>query len=384
MLEAGSGERIYLDHNATTPLREEVVEAMIRVLRDGYGNPSSTHTEGAGAKRAVDQAREQVASCVGAQSRDVVFTAGASEANNTVLMNFRGPGQIITSAVEHPSVVAPLAFLEANGVPVVRLAVDADGLLDLAELEDALTRDSQLVSLIWANNETGVIQPMEQIASLVHARGIPLHVDATQAIGKAPVDLGTVPAEFLSSSAHKLNGPKGVGCLIRSGGYACESLIRGGPQERGFRGGTENVASIVGYGVACELAAKEQFERVPLYRSLRDRLWRGIEANIPDIRRNGRADAVLVNTLNVEFCETQGEILLQSLDLEGVAASAGAACHSGSITPSHVLTAMGRSPDEARGCLRLSVGHGVDDRQIDRVIALLTRLVAKIRAAGPL
>jgi cysteine desulfurase len=372
--------RVYLDHNATTPLREEVVDAMERVLRDVYGNPSSTHTEGLRARAMVERAREQVAALVHARPGEVVFTAGATEANNTVLADLAGP--LVTTRIEHPSVLEPAEALESRGVPVVQCGVDAEGRVELAALEAALDRATPpgLVSVIWANNETGVIQPMREIAELARARGVPLHVDATQALGKHPVDLEAVPADYLAASAHKMNGPKGVGCLVLR--RPLEPLLRGGPQERRRRGGTENVAAVVGYGVACELAARELAERGERYRSLRDRLWEGVRAKVPRVRRNGSSQHVLPNTLNVEFQDTAGEVLLQTLDLEGIAVSMGAACHSGSITPSHVLTAMGQSPEQARGALRFSVGHGVDEIQIDRVLAVLPDLVARVRAAG--
>ncbi len=376
-------ERIYLDHNATTPLHPSVVEAMIPVLRDGHGNPSSTHEEGALARRWVDRARGQVAECLSASPGEVVFTGGATEANNTVLLGLDAvPGKIVTTEVEHPSVVAPLAWLEQNGAEVCRLKVGADGLIDLAELDAALVTPTKLVSIIWANNETGVIQPMEEIAQRVKAAGVLLHVDATQAVGKAPVDLSLVRADFLACSAHKFNGPKGVGCLVVREGAACESLLLGGPQEGRFRGGTENVASIVGIGVAAERAREDLEARIEQYGGLRDRLWATLRDRIPGVRRNGDAESVLCNTLNVEFTGVAGDVLLQSLDLEGVAVSVGAACHSGSINPSHVLTAMGRTPEQALASLRLSVGLGVDRGQVDRAAEILEIQVAKVRSAG--
>ena len=379
--------RIYLDHNATTPLRPEVVSEMLRVLEGEYGNPSSTHEEGAAARATVERAREQVARCLNVDASSVSFTGGATEANSTVLRGLVAsrtePGHFVTSETEHPSVIAPLADLEALGHRVTRLKVDADGLLDPAQVAAALRDDTLLVSLIWANNETGVVQPMAEIAELVRARGIKLHVDATQAIGKTPVDLGQIPVDFLSASAHKLNGPKGVGCLVAADPMLLPPLLNGGGQEQGRRAGTENVASIAGFGVACELAQRELELRMEHYGALRDRLWEGISAKVPHVTRNGLPEHTLCNTLNVEFEGSAGEVLLQALDLDGVAVSAGAACHSGSVTPSHVLSAMGRSPEQARGCLRLSVGHGVDNDQIDRVIEVLTTLVPRVRQAGP-
>jgi cysteine desulfurase len=265
---------------------------------------------------------------------------------------------------------------------VTRVGVDEDGRVDPDEVGDVLTPDTALVSVIWANNETGSLQPIDEIAAIARERGVLVHSDATQAIGKVPVDLRRVSLNLLSLSAHKFNGPKGVGALIVRGGLRFEPILCGGPQEGRRRGGTENVAGIVGLGLASELAERELSSRMRQYALLRDRLWEGIQAKVPDVRRNGSALHVLPNTLNVEFEGTAGELLLQALDLEGVAVSSGAACASGSIEPSHVLIAMGRSAAAARGSLRLSVGHGVDANQIDRVLALLPDLVERARMAG--
>jgi cysteine desulfurase len=378
--------RIYLDHNATTPLRDEVVEAMARVLRECPGNPSSTHAEGAAARSALEGARERVAAMLGAAPSAVYFTAGATESNNTLLLGMPylagGRGHLVTTRTEHPSVLEPAARLEAKGWRITRVAVDEEGRLEPEEIRAAIEPDTQLVSVIWGNNETGVLQPMERIAEIVKERGVLLHVDATQVLGKHPADLRQVPADFLSASAHKMNGPKGTGCLVVRGDRAFEPLLRGGGQERGRRGGTENVAGIVGFGVACELARTELSARAQRYGTLRDRLWDGIRAKVARVRRNGSAEHVLPNTLNVEFEAVAGEALQQALDLEGVAVSGGAACHSGSIEPSQVLLAMGRSPEQARGSLRFSVGLGVDEAQIDRVLALLPDLVERARSAG--
>jgi len=377
-------ERIYLDHNATTPLLPEVVEEMARVLRDVHGNPSSTHAEGAAARRIVDRARDEVAALLGVAAREVNFTAGATEANNTALLGVDPePGEgraLVATAVEHPSVEAPLGWWESRGGRVTRLPVDERGRVDLSALEAALEAGPSLVSIIWANNETGVVQPMEAIAQRVKARGVPLHVDATQAVGKMQVDLSTIPVDLLSLSAHKFNGPKGVGCLVVRGEIACTPRMLGGPQERRFRGGTENLAGIAGLGRAAAAAQRELEARMRRYGGLRERLWRGLAEAVPDLRRNGDPESSLCNTLSVEFRGVAGDVLVQSLDLEGVAVSAGAACHSGSIHPSHVLTAMGRSAEEALGCLRLSVGHGVDDAQIDRAVAIVAEQVARVRA----
>ncbi|MDP6978343.1 MAG: cysteine desulfurase family protein [Myxococcota bacterium] len=380
-------DRVYLDHNATTPLLPEVAERMSRVLHEVYGNPSSTHAEGAVARRLVDTAREQIAALLSVNPREIYFTAGATEANNTALIGTveeaRAGSQtaqhVVATAVEHPSIEAPLVWLDAQGHRVTRLPVDEAGLIDLATLDAVLAEGPRLVTIIWANNETGVIQPMAEIADRVKACGALLHVDATQAVGKADVDLSRVPADLLSLSAHKFNGPKGVGCLVVKTGVECAPRSLGGPQERRFRGGTENVAGIAGLGLAAQLASADLEDRMQKYAALRDHLWEALTANVPKLRRNGDVTAMLCNTLSVEFCGVAGDVLVQSLDLEGVAASAGAACHSGSIHPSHVLTAMGRSAEEALGCLRLSVGFGVDEAQIDRAAAIIAEQVAKLR-----
>jgi cysteine desulfurase len=254
--------------------------------------------------------------------------------------------------------------------------------VEAAALEQALRPDTRLVSLIWANNETGVLQPVEELAERLRARGIPLHVDATQRVGKLPLDLRRVPVDLLALSAHKLGGPKGSGALCVRRGLSLEPWLRGGAQERGRRGGTENVAGAVGLGVACALAARELPERAAEQARLRDRLWEGICAKVPRVQRNGDERACLPNTLNAAFEGASAELLLQALDLEGVAVSAGAACASGSLEPSPVLLAMGLSRARARASLRFSVGHGNDGGQIDRVLALLPDLVARARAAG--
>jgi cysteine desulfurase len=373
--------RIYLDHNATTPVRPEVAEAMSVVLRAEFGNPSSVYEEGAAARARVEAARAQVAALLGAQPNDVRLTGGATEANNTLLFGLLAPGDhVVTSAVEHPSISEPLTLLEGRGVSVSRVAPDSDGCVEAEAVAQAIGPDTKLVSIIWANNETGSLQPVEEISAACRERGVLFHSDATQAVGKTEIDLAQVPVDFLSSSAHKLGGPKGAGALIARDNVALPAFLHGGGQERGLRGGTENVAGIIGYGLACELAMAERAEREESCGKLRDRLWAGIESSVQGVRWNGTRDRVLTNTLNVEFKGVAGEVLVQALDLEGVAASAGAACHSGSIEPSKVLTAMGRTPEQARGSLRLSVGWGVDEAQIDRVIGLLAELVPRVRS----
>jgi cysteine desulfurase len=274
----------------------------------------------------------------------------------------------------------PLAALEREGHRVTRVPVDGDGLLDPDAVATAIASDTALVSILWANNETGVVQPIDAIAARVCARGVPLHVDATQAVGKIPVRLDRVPADLLSASAHKLNGPKGTGFLVVRGERALAPWLRGGGQERGRRAGTHAVPGIAGCGVACELAGRDLAACGERMSALRDRLWAGIEAKVPRVRRNGAPASSLPNTLCVEFTGAAGDVLLEALDGEGVAVSAGAACASGSVRPSRTLLAMGRSPAEARASLRFSLGLGNDEAQVDRVVALLPDLVARVRA----
>lgn len=378
--------RIYLDHNATTPLHPEVGEAMARASRDVWGNPSSPHAEGHAARSRIESAREAVAGLLGVAPRRIVFNSGATEGNCSVFHGLgRQPGggrRVLVSAVEHPSVSAPAQALEARGYRVETLPVDADGLVDPGLLESRLGAEVALVSVQWANHETGVLQPIGALAAPLRERGIPFHVDATQRAGRLPIDLAPLGLAALTLSAHKFNGPKGVGCLVLGEGALDVSLCSGGGQERGRRAGTENLLGIIGLGRAAEIAVDGLAERASVDAALRDRLWRGIEDAIPGVRRNGAPQQVLPNTLNVEFADTPGEVLLQALDLEGVAASLGAACSSGSIEPSPVLLAMGRGVEAARASLRFSLGLGVDAAQIDRVLALLPGLVARARACG--
>lgn len=372
--------RIYLDHNATTPVREEVVDAMADILRSGFGNPSSVYQEGAAARARLEQARAQVASLLGAETSEIRFTSGATEANNTLLLGLLEPGDhVVTTSVEHPSVLAPLEILESRGVAVTRVPPDADGCVAADAVLDAIGPATKLVSVIWANNETGALQPVEAIAEGARARGVLVHSDATQGVGKLVIDLARVPLDYLSTSAHKLGGPKGAGALFVRDGRAAPAYLLGGGQEKGMRGGTENVAGLVGFGVACALAEAEIDDRLARYASLRDRLWQGLQEALDGLRWNGDPKRALVNTLNVEFEGVAGEVLVQALDLEGVAVSAGAACHSGSIDPSKVLTAMGRTPEQARASLRLSVGHGLDEAAIDEAVLLFARLVPRVR-----
>jgi cysteine desulfurase len=376
--------KIYLDHNATTPLRPEAVEAMLRALGDGFGNPSSVHWAGAEARRLLAQGRAEVAEAIGVEPESVVFTSSATESNNTALRAAAlregpGPGEIVTCATEHPSV---LEALEALPVRAVILPVEPDGRLEPRRLADAIGPRTRLVSVMWANNETGVVQPIEALSQVAAERGVPFHTDAVQALGKCLLRLGELPVDFASFAAHKLGGPKGIGALYVRPGRDFAPLLRGGGQERRRRPGTENVPGIAGFGAACSAARRERAERMPRLAALRERLWSGIEAEIPGARRNGEARLTLEHTLNVSFPGASGEALVTALDLEGVAVATGAACHAGSTEPSHVLVAMGLPDEIGTSAVRFSLGSATQAAEIERVLELLPGLVARVRAAA--
>jgi cysteine desulfurase len=369
---------IYCDHNATTPVRPEVFEAMLPFLREDYGNASSVHRLGSHARCAVEEARAHVAALIGARAADIVFTSGGTESNNLAIRG-RPCGAVISTPIEHASVLEPVRLLEADGCPVCALPVDAFGQVTPADVAAQLTGPGQLVSVGWANNEIGTLQPIEAIAAACAARGARLHVDAVQAVGKIPVHVRGI--DLLSLSAHKVGGPKGVGALYVRGGEL-RPLLVGGGQERGRRSGTENVAGIVGMGAACRLAAAEMHAYGEACLALREALWLGVRAAIPDVRRNSPSGAdCLPNTLNVSFGGVRGEVLVAALDLEGVAVSGGSACAAGAGEPSHVLRALGRTADAARDGVRFSLGRNNSVAEVDQVVRITTAAVHRIRAA---
>jgi cysteine desulfurase len=376
--------RIYLDHNATSPLVAEAREAAERALGECFGNPSSVHWAGAEARALVEEARGRVARLLGIDPGTVVFTSSATESNNIVLRgaaraSAREGGAIFTCATEHPSVLETLRDLDVRGVV---LPVERDGRLDPACLERALEREpARLVSVMWANNETGVIQPIAELAAVAAARGVPFHTDAVQALGKVPLALGALPLDFASFSAHKLGGPKGSGALYARPGAPLVPLLRGGGQERGRRAGTENVPGIAGFGGACAFAARDLQARAERLRALVRRLWEGIEAKIAEAHCHSALDTGLPHTLNVSFAGADAEALVTALDLEGIAAATGAACHSGSTEPSHVLLAMGVPPALGATAVRFSLGPHTAADEIDALLDVLPALVARVRGA---
>ncbi len=377
-------EPVYLDHNATTPLRPEALQAMREVLEEVFGNPSSVHWAGSRARSAVEAARAQVARLLGAEPETVVFTSSATEANNTVLRStaLRSPrhgDHIVTCVTEHPSVRELCQDLRREGLRVTELGVDSDGILDPERLAACLDARTLLVTVMWANNETGVVQPIPEIARVAAAHGVPFHTDAVQALGKVELSLREHPIEFASFSAHKLGGPKGVGALYVREGSRFSALLRGGPQERRRRAGTENVPGIVGFGAACEAAGRDLCERSERLGRLRDRLWNGIAAAIPEVRVNGSTTARLPHTLNAAFLGADGETLVEALDLAGIAVASGAACASGSTETSHVLLGMGIPPEVGLGSIRFSLGADTRDAHITRVLEVLPEIVERVR-----
>tara|TARA_B100000686_G_scaffold3299_1_gene3497 strand:+ start:1095 stop:2246 length:1152 start_codon:yes stop_codon:yes gene_type:complete len=370
-------EKIYLDHNATTPLNPEVLEAMLPALRENYGNPSSVHSFGRTPRVQLDEARDKVASLIGADSSEIIFTSGGTEANNLALLGaaFTKRGKIITSKIEHPSIINPCRQLENQGIEVYYLNVDRKGLIDISELESQITASTSLISIQHANSETGVLQDIKLISDIAHKKGILFHTDAVQSVAKIPFDVNNVPVDMLSISAHKFNGPKGAGAIyLRKGTPALFSPVCGGSQEKKRRGGTENVAGIIGLGKASELAADRKIE-VNKLANLRNYFQKQILELIPGTELFGDLEQRLPNTLNLGFDGIEGDTLLIALDMEGVAVSTGSACSSGTGLPSHVLKAMGVAEDKINNSIRFSLGSSTTRLELDSVIKTLVKLV---------
>lgn len=363
-----------LDHNATTPLLPEVVDAMLPYLREHFGNPSSSHNYGEKTQRAVEEARFQVATLLGCNADEVVFTSGGTEANNLAIrgtMEARGSGRIVTSVIEHPATEQPCAWFERRGAPVVRLGVGDEGIVQVDEAGEAIAGDTVLVTVMHANNETGVLQPIESLARLGHAAGALVHTDAAQSVGKVPVNVDELGVDLLSIAGHKLYAPKGVGALYIRRGTDIAPFTLGAGHERGLRPGTENVASNVALGVACVAAQRDLDEVASRMRRLRDDLLKQLVADIPDLRFNGHAEWRLPNTLNVRFPNVSGDAVLAGAP--EVAASTGSACHAGQTTASAVVLAMGVPAEEAIGSVRLTLGRHTSKEDIERAGRALIR-----------
>lgn len=381
-------QRYYFDHNATSPIDPEVLEAMMPTLREVSGNASSIHSFGQDARLLVESARLQVAELLRCEPKEVVFTSGGTESDNlailgTVRAAAGGRKHVVTTAIEHPAVLQTCRQLEREGVSVDCVAVGSSGVVDIAAVRAALSPETVLVSVMHANNELGTIQPVAEIAEAAHAVGSLLHCDAVQSAGKLPIDVDALGVDLLTISGHKLYAPKGAGALYVRKGAEIESIQFGGRHERARRPGTENVPGIVGLGAACELARQRLVQESSRQEALRDRLERAIVGQIPNTWVNAGDSPRTPNTTNIGFAGIEGEPLLISLDLKGFAVSSGAACSSGAVEPSHVLLAIGLSRQQARSCLRLSIGRGTAEEDIDHFLAVLPGVVERLRTLAP-
>ena len=383
--------RVYLDHNATTYLRREVLDEMLPFFIERFGNASSVHFFGQENRGAVDEARQAVADLIGAEREEIVFTAGGTESDNIALRGvvaaLRGAvsrPHVITSAIEHPAVLGTCRALEREGVDVTYLPCTRGGAVDAASLETAFRPETVLVSVMFSNNETGVIQPVDAIARAARRRGVAVHCDAVQGIGKVPVDVQELDVNLLSISAHKLYGPKGIGALYVRRGTKIEPIQTGGHQESGLRPGTENIAGIVGFGAACRIAGERLAGEVERIGALRDRLEAGLLERIPNVRINGSESVRVPNTCNVTVPGIEGEAMALNLSMLGFALSSGSACATGDSGPSYVLESMGIDPVEAQGALRISLGICNTEEEIDAFLDLFPGVVARLRALSPI
>jgi cysteine desulfurase len=381
--------RIYLDHNATTPVDPSVVDAMMEALAGTFGNPSSVHYFGQQAKTRVDDARGAVAALIGAEPSEIVFTSGGTEADNFAIrgaaeaLEAGGRRQLIASGIEHEAVINTVKALARRGWNTTMLPVDETGVVSPDRLREAISAETALVSLMHANNEIGTIQPVSELAAIAHEHGALFHTDAVQSVGKIPVDVRGLGGDLLSMSAHKFYGPKGVGALWIKRGTRLVPLVTGGKHERGRRAGTENSPGIVGMGAAAALARRMLADEGPRLAALRDRLEQQVLASVPGTAVNGAPDRRVPNTTNISFERVEAESLLIALDLEGIAVSTGSACSSGTLEPSHVLRAMGLPTHRTQNSIRFSLGTATTDEHIDRVAAVLPRIVGKLRSLAP-
>jgi cysteine desulfurase len=366
---------IYLDHNATTPILREVVDAMLPYLREHFGNPSSSHVYGARAREAVSRAREQVAALLGCDADEILFTSGGTEANNLAIRGATeavgGKRHVVTTVIEHPATERPCASLETQGYRVTRIGVDVDGRAQVAAAREAIGPDTALVTVMHSNNETGVLQPVVELARLAHAAGATIHTDAAQSLGKVPVQVRQLDVDLLSVAGHKLYAPKGVGALYVKRGTRLVPFVLGASHERGLRPGTENVASIVGLGAACELVGRDLDETSARMKELRDLLWQRLSAAVPGLALNGHRELRLPNTLNVRFPRASGSAVLEGAP--EIAASTGSACHEGHEHASSVILAMGVATQDALGSVRLTLGRSTTADQVTRAAEALAR-----------
>ena len=389
--------RVYLDHNATTPVEPEVLDVMLPYFSGDFGNAASIHTPGQRARAAVETAREQVAALLGARLQEIVFTSGGTESDNHaifgIVRNASGATKhVITTQIEHEAVLNACQALEKEGgtaagnrpaIEVTYLPVDSNGLIDPEALRDALRPQTVLITIMHANNELGTVQPLEQIGKIAAQNDIYFHTDAVQSAGKLPIDVNALGVDLLAISGHKFYAPKGIGALYIRGGTRLRQLLYGGHHQRGFRPGTENVPGIVGFGKAAELARRSLNEDASRVSSLRDELERGLLQRVPHSRANATAAPRTPNTTNLTFPGIEGEALIIALDLKGLACSTGAACSSGAIEPSHVLTAIGLPPEEARASIRFSLGRHTTPADVSFALEVVPAAVAQLRQLSP-
>ena len=386
-------KKIFMDYASTTPVDKEVVDAMLPYFTQHFGNASSIHSLGRNAYDALEKSRENVAKLFNARKQEIIFTAGGTESDNIAILGVayqnkkkakdsKGP-HIITSAVEHPAVLETCKHLEKQGFNVKYLPVDKYGLIDLDELKQSISKDTFLITIMYANNEIGTIQPIEEIGHIAHEYDILFHTDAVQAIGKIPIDVNIKNIDLLSLSSHKIYGPKGVGALFISEGVRLQPIVHGGGHERGLRSGTENVPGVVGLGKACELANTRMDKDMPYLTQLRDTLIKGI-SQIEESYLNGHPKKRLVNNAHFRFTGIEGESLLLGLDDKGIAAATGSACSSKKLQASHVLTAIGIDPEHAHGSLRFSLGRGNTEDDVSYVVEVLPEIVERLRKMSPL
>ena len=380
--------RIYLDHAATTPTHPEVVKAMLPYFTDVFGNPSSIYSYGQEAKGAIEEARTKMAELIGARSEEIIFTSGGTEADNHALKgvayaNERNGNHIITTAIEHHAVLEACKFLEGRGFIITYLPVDEYGLVDPQDVKKAITDKTILISVMHASNEVGTIEPISEIGKIARETGVYFHTDAVQTVGHIPLNVDDLSVDLLSISGHKFYGPKGIGALYVRKGVKLASLMHGGGQERRRRAGTENVPGIVGLGRAAEIASHEMSKEAERLACLRDKLIKGLEEKIDNIRLNGHPRKRLPNNVDISVDFIEGEAMLLNLDLEGICASTGSACSSASLEPSHVLLALGVPPEQAHGSLRFTLGRENTEEDVERVLEALPRIVAKLRAMSP-
>jgi len=381
--------RIYFDHSATTPVHPEVAAAMMEYLTDKFGNPSSVHSFGREARKAVDEARAKVADLIGAETNEIFFTSGGTESDNLALKgvayaNRKKGNHIITSAIEHHAILHTCEYLAKQGYKITYLPVDKYGMVSVEDVKNAITDQTILISIMYANNEVGTIQPIREIGKLAREKQIYFHTDATQVVGHIPIDVKADNIDLLTMAGHKFNAPKGVGALYVRRGVRIESVQQGGGHERNMRAGTENVPGIVALGKAAEIAKRDMQQQMAHLQKLRDKMIKHVLETIPYSQLNGHPTQRMPGSANFSFHFIEGESLLLNLDLKGIAASSGSACTSGSLDPSHVLLAMGLTHEVAHGSLRISLGLGNTEEEVDYFLEVLPQIVARLREMSPL